>query len=233
MALVQCVANDNAAGASTAVVNAGAGWVGTTAGSLIVVGIFWRSAAGAITSVTDSASNTYVSALAAVVSGNYSAQIWYFPNVGAGVTSVTVNMAATPAAIIFVAEESGIVTSSPVDGTPVGQTNASAATFDSGATTTSNANDVLYGWASSSDSTNRGYAASGSWAAVTGTGITSGHRSNTTDADDAFMERQAVSATGPYDATGTCAAATTTRSLVAAFKQPSAAVLQLMGQCLT
>lgn len=217
MALVQCVANDNAGGATTLVANISA----TTAGSLVVACFMYKSSAASISSVQDSASNSYTSALTPVAGGNYSAAMYYFPNVGAGVTSVTATFNSSNPGIIFVAEESGMATSSPVDGTPGGFVIGTGGTYwTSRNTVTTNNSDVLYGFSVSTQGINQSYAAITPWVAVTGTGITvPGHRNNATDADDAFMERQVVTLAGAYQAEGTCALNTGVRSIVAAFQQ--------------
>lgn len=221
MALLQCVAVDSAGGAGSLAVNAGNGWVGTTAGSTIVVGVFYRNTGGVtISSVTDSAADSFTVAFAAVANGNYSGVIYYLSNVGAGVTSVTASFSAGNPAIMFVAEESGVALSGAADGAN-GLQNATVTAWASGALNTTNAADVLYGFAGSSSSATVFTGPNGAWANITGTGVTAGHHANGTDGDDAYMERQVVSVTGNYPAGGTCNSNGGTVGCVLALKQAS------------
>jgi len=196
MALIQAVANDNGAGATTLVATIASSTVGSCLTAIV------GRLANLVTGVTDNLAQTYT---AAFTPGAFTeaAGAWICPNSAAGVTTITATFSASTGSVIFALEESGIVTASPVDQTQR-STSTSGATYDSGATaTTTNANDVGYAIACSAATSNVNFAADAGWTAVTGTGITSGHHGNTTEGDDLFVARREYTATGAYSATGT------------------------------
>lgn len=217
MALVQCVANDNAGGATTLTVALSA----TSAGNLVGCAFFFN---GTISTVIDNLAQSYTPTIAVTEGGGGSNQsaLYYFPNSAAGVTLITVTFTGSVPGIIFGFEESGVAASSPVDSTPVGQGQSIAGWTSTAMATTSSANDVLYGFAGGGTSNADTCAAGTGWTAVTGTGITSGTRGNTVDHSIGFLERRAVSATGAYDASGTWGSVQKTASLIVAFKPSSA-----------
>lgn len=220
MALIQAVAVDNGISANASlVVNAGAGWAASVLGSRIIVLLMFRSAAVSISSVTDSASNAYVNNITSGQQTNYEGAIYSFPN-AASVTSVTANFSSTDTrATMVVVEESGF--NGAVDGTPNSfNSPGTASSFDSGSTTTTNASDVLYGLVANVSASGIVHTPTGSWVAITGTGITGGRHDNTADGDTTYVQRQVV-APGTYDSTGTMSASVYA-ALIVAFKASAA-----------
>ncbi len=119
-----------------------------TAGNLNVVAVGWNDATSSVTSVTDTLGNAYVRAIGPTVNpGQNSQSIYYARNIaaaGAGANSVkvTFNQGASYADVRIL-EYSGIDPVNTVDGA-VGAF-GTAGTSDSGALTTTNANDLLFG----------------------------------------------------------------------------------------
>jgi hypothetical protein len=119
-----------------------------TAGNLNVVVIGWNDSTHTLQSVKDSKGNVYVSAVGpTVVSGQLTQLIYYAKNIAAaaaGANSVTVTFSgAASAADVRIAEYQGIDPVNPLDGA-IGAA-GTASTSDSGALTTSTANDLLIG----------------------------------------------------------------------------------------
>ena len=111
----------------------------TTAGNTIVVAV---SAAGPIvTSVVDSQGNTYVQA---ATSG--SDAIWYATNIEGGADTVTANFASSSGfSIIYVHEYYGLA-KNPLD--QVSSQTGTGTSVTSGAKTTTQANELIFGYAS-------------------------------------------------------------------------------------
>jgi hypothetical protein len=86
------------------------------AGNLLAVGIGIRAASPTITSVADSASQTYLAGISLVVGSAVIGAIYYFPNTASGVTTVTVTGGVSGTMEMFVWEFSGVLTASPLDG---------------------------------------------------------------------------------------------------------------------
>jgi hypothetical protein len=95
----------------------------SSAGNLLVTEIYHPSAI-TVSSVTSSGC-TWSSAIASS-SGNSRAEIWYCPNNGGGVTSITVTMSGSERWIARVSEWSGVATT-----TPLNAQNATAGAFGS------------------------------------------------------------------------------------------------------
>jgi hypothetical protein len=161
----------------------------TTAGNLIVVSIVWDNVAGV--DVSDSQGNTYVSGAARRTWGtSWSAKTVYVNNIAGGADTVTVGFFTpiTSFATVSISEYAGIdeaILGNPVDVTATGTGTGSAMT--SGAITTTNSSDLLYGFGASNG-------------AVTdpGTGFTTRSMTFETITEDRF-----VSSAGPYAATAT------------------------------
>jgi hypothetical protein len=119
-----------------------------TAGDLNVVVVGWNNSTSKISTVTDTAGNTYVLAVGPTVqSGTASQAIYYAANIAsaaAGSNTVTVTFS-TKATYpdIRIAEYQGISTTNPVDVTTAEQ--GSGTLSNSGTVTTTNANDLLVG----------------------------------------------------------------------------------------
>ncbi len=175
-----------------------------TAGNLNVVVIGWNESTHTLQSVKDSKGNVYVSAVGpTVVSGQLTQLIYYAKNIAAaaaGANSVTVTFsgAASPPDV-RIAEYQGIDPVNPLDGA-IGAA-GTASTSDSGALTTSTANDLLIG------------ANTVTWATTAaGTGYTS-RVITSPDAD--ILEDRVVSTTGSYHATAAVSGGSWVMQLVA------------------
>jgi glucose/arabinose dehydrogenase len=121
------------------------------AGDLIVVYVVWGNL-GAV-SLSDTRGNTYVGAQAATRwSGNrWSAQVFFAKNVAAGANAVTATFgtAITNFALVYIHEYSGVDTVSPLD--VVTSAAGTSTAMSSGSATTTNANDLIFGAATSSN----------------------------------------------------------------------------------
>jgi chitodextrinase len=175
------------------------------AGDLNVVAVAWGTNAS-ISSLTDTAGNTYTLAVQSTVSGLGMNAIYYAQNIvaaAAGANTVTVTFsAAVGDPDIRVAEYSGISTTSPLDVT-VAATGSGTLT-NSGPVTTTNANDLLVG-ANLVGSTTTG----------PGTGFTQRVISGE---DGDILEDEIVSAVGSYSATAPISPSGTWIMQMAAFK---------------
>lgn len=93
-----------------------------TTGNLIVVAIRW-SGAVTISSITDTALNTYAQAGTQVITGSDHFSIWYAQGVTGNASNVVaINFSAAPgggSVYAVTAQYSGLATSSALDGTPV------------------------------------------------------------------------------------------------------------------
>ena len=118
------------------------------AGDLNVVVVGWNSGTGQVTSVSDTAGNTYVSAVGpTVLSGSATQVIYYAANIAAasaGGNTVTVTFsAAAPLPDIRIAEYRGLATSAPVDVVSAATGNSNSS--DSGAVATTNTSALIVG----------------------------------------------------------------------------------------
>ena len=118
-----------------------------TAGNLNVVVVGWSDSVAVVGSVTDSKGNVYIRAVGPTVRPGLSQSIYYAANIAgaaANTNTVTVQFSA-PAlyADIRILEYSGLATVSPVDVTAAAT--GTNATSSSGAATTTNANDLIFG----------------------------------------------------------------------------------------
>lgn len=131
------------------------------AGNLIVAYAIWDNAATA--TVTDTRANTYtpIGTPTRWNGGLWSSQLFYAKNIGAGANTVrvTLSSAVTSWSVLYVHEYSGIDRTAPLDvaGAGIG----TSAAMDSGARTTTNANDLIVGAGASDSQVN-----------ATGTGFT-------------------------------------------------------------
>jgi fibronectin type III domain protein/calcineurin-like phosphoesterase family protein len=139
--------------ASPALVQAAGSTTGTvtlprpsTQGDLLVLSAsVYTGATNHITSVTDSAGNSWTRIGAYDVSGhNSDGEMWYSPN-AASATTVTVHLSSTVNTAIEVQEFSGVATASPLD-TSAGQSNTSTSA-DSSSITAAAGNELLVGFA--------------------------------------------------------------------------------------
>ncbi|HEU4938192.1 MAG TPA: fibronectin type III domain-containing protein, partial [Vicinamibacterales bacterium] len=160
------------------------------AGNFNVVAVGWNDTVAQVQSVVDSRGNTYVRAVGPTVrSGLGTQSIYYAPGVvaaAAGANTVTVTFN-TPAqyADIRIAEYRGIDPITPVD--VVAAATGGSSPSNSGAVTTTNANDLLVGANLVSSLTT-----------AAGSGFTS---RMITSPDGDILEDRIVTATGSYNAT--------------------------------
>jgi hypothetical protein len=197
---------------SAASANNATATVSSTGGNLLVAFVS-RSGGlgtGALTSVTDSASNTWTLATRGAVSGGGFTRIecWYAPNASA-VTSITFNSATAQTYAWNVVEFSGVATSSPGDVfSPDNSGNASSTTQATPSISTGNANDLVI--------------CAIHYAQTTGTESTSGFTDLTNFDDGASGSGRAayqiVSATGSYSVTWTLGVAKATGTISVSFK---------------
>ena len=124
-----------------------------TAGNLLVAFVVWDNS-GAV-SLTDSAGNTYASAVGPTQSAGASAQIFYVANIAGGTNTVTAQFASaiSTRGALYVQEYSGLDPTSPLD-TAVAATGSSA-TMDSGMLTASTADVLLFAGGESNGRTRR------------------------------------------------------------------------------
>ncbi|HEY4210838.1 MAG TPA: LysM peptidoglycan-binding domain-containing protein [Steroidobacteraceae bacterium] len=162
-----------------------------TAGHLNVIAIGWNNATSTISSVTDTAGNTYTLAIGpTTASGNGRQSIYYAKNINAAAANsntVTVTFSGSvPYPDLRATEYSGINTTSPLDVTK-GASGSSTST-SSGSVTTTNANDLIIA---------ANYVANSTSAAG------SGYTQRMITADSSIFEDRKVTSTGSYSASAT------------------------------
>ncbi len=168
-----------------------------TAGDLIVVYVVWDNP-GSVT-VSDSKGDVYTAATARQSWGEgWSAQVFYAPNIVGGTNTVkaTFGTSITSFGLLYLHEYSGLATSSAVDvsASAVG----TAASMSSGAVTTTQADDLLFGAGASDITATKG---TNFTARLTGFGN--------------ITEDRVVTATGSYAATASQNGTTWVMQLVA------------------
>ncbi|HEX5483016.1 MAG TPA: fibronectin type III domain-containing protein, partial [Terriglobia bacterium] len=184
-------------------------------GDLNVVVVGWNGSTASVSSVTDAKGNTYLRAVGPTsIAGVLSQSIYYAKSIApaaAGANSVTVTFSSAAAyPDIRVLEYSGADPNSPVDVTAAA-TGASA-TSASGAATTTNATDLIFGANIVTTSTSG-----------PGSGFT---RRLLTSPDGDIAEDRNVTATGSYSASATLAASGSWIMQMVAFRTPSAGGIQ-------
>lgn len=165
------------------------------AGDLNIVAVGWGDATSSVSSVTDSLGNTYSLAIGPTRGTGLSQSIYYARNIKAGSNTVTVKFTAAAAfPDIRILEYKGVDTGAPLDvKAGAAGSGANGAIVSSGAATTANANDLIFG------------AGTTSWALTAGSGFTS--RIKTGDSN--IAEDMIVTATGSHAATATLSASGT------------------------
>ncbi|HYA96781.1 MAG TPA: hypothetical protein VEH49_01700, partial [Methylomirabilota bacterium] len=175
-------------------------------GDLNIVVVGWKDTTATVSSVTDTAGNTYTRAVGpTVLSGQLSQSIYFAKNIAAAPAAsnaVTVTFSASATAPdVRVLEYSGLDANNPVDGAAGASGNGSIP--DSGAAATGNPTDLLIGASTSTTST------SSAGASYSARMIT---------ANGNLVEDQAVSTAGSYDATSTLSSPGSWVMQIAAFK---------------
>jgi hypothetical protein len=169
-----------------------------TAGNLNVVSITSYDEYLSVTSVTDTAGNTYTKASGPIALGanEPTAYVYYAKNIAAsaaGANVVTVNLSATTQISTTVVEYQGLSTTSPLDKVASATSNGNA-NLNSGSVTTTSANELILGIFKTG---NHGYeqpeAGSGFMPAA-----------NEVLQSSTFIEEKVVSSTGTYSATAAC-----------------------------
>ena len=177
----------NAAEVNTGTANSVAFPGANATGDLIVVYVVWGNS-GAVT-VSDARGNAYTSVGTAAAWGTgWRAQLFYAKNVAAGANTVTATFASGLSGnfgIVYIHEYTGIDRTSPLDASASATGTASA--MSSGAVTTTNAADLIFGAGASSGSVTQ-----------PGSGFTSRSSAAGNRTEDRF-----VTATGSYAATAT------------------------------
>jgi glucose/arabinose dehydrogenase/PKD repeat protein len=157
-----------------------------TAGNVIVVYVAWSNT-GAV-AVSDTRGNSYASAVSRTTWGtSRSSQIFYARNISGGSNTVTATFATpiTSFGDIYIHEYSGLDKTNPLDVATSATGTANA--MSSGPLTTTNANDLLFAAAASTNKV---------------TSIGSGYTGRTNSFGNRTMDRY-VTATDPYSATAT------------------------------
>ena len=161
-----------------------------TAGDTNILAIGWNNTTSTITSVVDSAGNTYRLAVPKASANGVSQAIWYASNIktaAAGANAVTVTFSAsTPYVDIRALEYSGIDFANPFDVGASASGNSTSA--NSGTVTTTSANELIFG-----------AGITGGLFSAAGTGFN--NRIITHDGD--IAEDRIVTAAGSYSATAT------------------------------
>ena len=175
-----------------------------TAGDLNVVVVGWNDATSSISSVTDSAGNSYALAVGPTRGTAMTQAIYYAKNIAGGSNTVTVafNSAASNPDVRIL-EYNDVDTTAPLDGTAAAA--GSSNTANSGSATTSNANDLIVG----ADTVYTGNLGPGP--AFTARIITS--------PDSDLAEDRVVTAAGSYNATAPLSASGNWVMQMAAFRQ--------------
>ncbi len=160
-----------------------------TAGNLNVVVVGWNDSTATVVSVTDSKGNSYALAAPPVVQGGTATQAIYYArdifSAAAGANTVTVTFSsAARFPDIRIAEYSGIDPASPLDQSVGAQGNS--ATSNSGAVTTTSANELLIG---------------ANLVQSTTTGPGTGYTSRVLSGDGDILEDQIATTVGSYAAT--------------------------------
>jgi hypothetical protein len=174
-----------------------------TAGNLNVVAVGWNDTTSTVTSVSDSRGNVYVQAGTLVTGTGLRQALYYAKNVVGGTNTVTVAFNQAAAFVdVRILEYSGLDPTSPLDVTAGAA--GSGTTANSGAATTTSANELVFG---------AGVTQSSFTAA--GTGFT---LRTITNPDGDIAEDQGVTATGSYSATGAISSAKPWVMQMATFK---------------
>lgn len=186
-----------------------------TAGNLIVVctAINGGGINPSITSIVDTALNTYTVATDANNGGNDpGVSVYYAKNIAGGANTVTVTPNAAANIRWGIVEYSGLDTSAPLDQTT--STFGTSTSPDSGSVTTTQASELLVGCIG---------ALSGGGAFTNGASYTTRFVVTVGGDDRDSLEDRNVSSTGSYSAGGTLATSATWGAIIGTFKASGAA----------
>jgi hypothetical protein len=170
-----------------------------TAGNLNVVAVMWGDTTSTVSSVTDSKGNAYTLAVGPTQNTGVTQSIYYAKNIVAGSNTVTVTFKQSAAwPNVNVLEYSGLSTTSPLD--VFSGASGSGTAANSGAATTTSANELIFG--------------TGSTSSVT-TGAGSGFSNRIINSFGDISEDRIVSSTGSYNATATMTSGSWVMQMVA------------------
>jgi IPT/TIG domain-containing protein len=170
-----------------------------TAGNLNVVAVMWGDSTSTVSSVTDSKGNSYTLAVGPTRITGVTQSIYYAKNIVGGSNTVTVTFNQTAAfPNVNVLEYSGLSTTNPLD--VFSSASGSGTTANSGAATTTSANELIFG----AGSTSNAFTAAGS-----------GFSNRIINSFGDISEDQIVSNTGSYNATATLTSGTWVMQMVA------------------
>jgi hypothetical protein len=156
-----------------------------TAGNLNIVVVGWNDTTSTVSSITDTRGNTYTRAVGPTAGSALTETIYYAKNIAAGSNTVTVTFSKTAAyPDVRVLEYSGADTTNPLDVTAAAV--GTGTTGNSGAATTTSANELVFGAGMTFDIYN-----------AAGSGFTNRVITNFGD----IAEDKSVTATGTYGAT--------------------------------
>lgn len=128
-----------------------------SAGNLVVVGVWWVDGGVAVTSITDTAGNTYSATAAKTQNAGTgrSSQLWYAKNTTANAANIiTVNLGSARRLAIVAAQYSGLDTTAPIDAAVGGQDDAGASsTLTSASFTTTQADELIVQFGNGSGTT--------------------------------------------------------------------------------
>jgi len=114
-----------------------------TAGNLNIVVVGWNDTSASVSSISDSAGNTYLLAIGPTTASGARQTIYYAKNIKGGSNTVTVNFSqAASSPDVRVLEYAGASTTSPLDVTA--GASGSSTTANSGLATTTAANELIF-----------------------------------------------------------------------------------------
>jgi PKD repeat protein len=164
----------------------------STSGNTIVVSFVQEPTSLTVSSVTDSKGNSYSQAIGGTTVGSWGKLYTYYnSNIVGGSGAITVTVTRSGASgydVIYANEYAGVAASSPVDQTAgaSGGSSSGATAIDSGAKTTTQASELIYGFAASD-----------------ATATPSSYLTTRSTADGHFIADRIVSSTGAYKVNGT------------------------------
>jgi len=159
-----------------------------TGGNLIVVAIRFLEATGTVSSVTDSQSNSYSFVVTSGAAYGNITLIYYAKNITGGANTVSVAWADSWRTVVSIHEYSGIDTTAPLDKS-AGAVGSSPTVASSGAQTTTQNDELIFGACSSHGASLSGFQ---------GAGFTA--RLNNDSGGGFLTEDKIVSSTGSYSA---------------------------------
>jgi hypothetical protein len=181
----------------------------TTAGNLLALTIHIQSSSVTVSSVTDNLGGTWTQAVPLLTSGS-DTEIWYRPNIPAGITSVSATMTTGTSYDASVVQVAGLATAGPVRAT---NTAATAASPNNTGSVAAIAGDFLLGGISSNSATARTQM-------VPFNALTTGTLPASFTGSQGYL---IPTADGTFDAQWSTSSAANTGGVIVAFKNAAAA----------